>query len=237
MISAVTVRPIAHAGNERDQSGVQAGALACLAVSPAASALSENATIASTGFEYTLLGDALNFVTTGDGALHPLGRFTLDVPGSLFPAPGDRDGWRVVRLALTFSVFDGDTAPGDPDDDDLVAAFDAGGPAVTVLPLLLTGFPNQQLQTATNAADIAGNLTLGSTLADLLAAGDGVLSFSIADMDEGGNRLDFTNADQDTFSISFDLERTLAPVPLPAALLLALSALALLTLAGRRRTR
>lgn len=124
-------------------------------------------------------------------------------------------------ITVTLRVYDGDTAPGDFDYNDLTLGLDGIDTG-----LLLNGFANNVQLTLT--LDISNPGTAAAVFAALLA--DGKLVGTIIDRDPGDNYLELP----DTFGTSLTLE---GPAAVPEPGTLALLGGGLTALAARRRRR
>jgi len=187
-----------------------------------------------------------------------IGKFVFDINDitSLFPVPGNANGFKAVATSVTMAITDLDTnligggpahesdykdvifalAATDADDGStlvrILTNMDGGNP---ITPQFLTGFGNQALSdlpdVATNDYDLSVAPQLGNALAELYSASGGEIWLYIIDADDSGNFVSLANS----LASDFSLTTTFASVPLPPALLL-LSSAACALLMVRRRT-
>jgi hypothetical protein len=212
-----------------------AGTLALATLCGTALAAPVTATLDDTSFTYSLAFPATGparITTEGPDAFYALGSFTVPIPGGMFPAVGDAGPWRVVRVETTLRMEDGDTGPGDFDFDRLVPTLSKGAVSITLPMLKLNGFTNEASVTATNFADISGDVSLGLSLAQMLALDGESVGFGITDLAEAGNNIYFYKSQAGVFDLKFDL----VAVPLPATLPMLAAGLGALA-AFRRRNR
>lgn len=213
---------------------VAACAFALAALSGTTAAAPVTATLDDTGFTYSLafpVTGPARITTEGPETFYALGSFTVPIPAGMFPSSGDAGPWRVVRVETTLRMEEGDTAPGDFDFDSLVPTLSKGGVSITLPMLKLNGFPNEASATATNAADISGDPTLGLSLAQLLALDGYDIGFGITDLKEAGNNIYFYKSQAGVFDLKFDL----VAVPLPATWPLLAAGLGALAACRRRK--
>jgi hypothetical protein len=195
-----------------------ASVFALAALSGAAAAAPVTATLDDTAFTYSLafpVTGPARITTEGPESFYALGNFTVPIPAGMFPASGDAGPWRVVRVETTLRMEEGDTAPGDFDFNSLVPTLSKGSVSITLPMLKLNGFPNEATATATNFADISGDLTLGLSLAQLLALDGDAIGFGITDIKEAGNNIYFYKSQAGAFDLKFDLIAVPLPVTWP----------------------
>lgn len=201
-------------------------AMAGLYASPA---LAADVHLASTGFSFALIGcdnaRPLCIETVGSGTPELVGAFTFD-------APGDTAGLFVSGLSITMQLTDGDTDPGNVDEGQLFFGLQGTGGIVMLGtdfseadPMVIEGFPNGVLATATNTLDLQPFPALSDDILDLLLAHNGVILLYLIDQDVGGNILNFRNSDPGRFQLQITLSPVTSPIPLPGAVGLLVAAL------------
>ena len=129
-----------------------------------------------------------------------------------------------MATSITFTVFDGDTAvEKEIDFGNLFLSLGIPGKSLILeLPLTLAGFGNGSLDTATNTLDLTGDVATGLALAAFLSESHGTIRFFIRDVDEGGNRLTFTDAAEEDFLLSVAFGEHIPEPATPALLAMAI---------------
>jgi hypothetical protein len=186
-----------------------AAGIALCAMSVGASAATVSSTVQQSGY-----GFSFDPVTNTFGGLQGGGSYPLTEPGGYNFAGQDYASLTSIdKLTITLSVFDGDSAVGEFDFDNLTLGLDGLNTG-----LKLNGFPNNNTLTL----DIEGPNN-AALLLDALKA-DGRLIGTIIDADADG----INQQNTDFIGLPADVVTTLViegqggePIPLPAAALMA----------------
>lgn len=193
-------------------------------------------TIESDSFDFTVTDsqrhdDAyIDFATDGYGYINnKIGDFSFSADDLAIVSD---PSYHIVSMTLTFTLFDGDTADGNCDYNDLYLVLgNSAGDALEFDSVYLNDFPNMEEAANTFTYDLRSDVTTAQALADLLAD---ITYFYIYDTDGGGNFLYFDTSW--TYSLTIDLEKN--PVPEPATfLMLSLGLVGMLTFKRKWVTR